>query len=141
MNERKPIVPPEDSLGDRTVVMATTATTGNEGHGTCPFELGEVIGSGGMGSVHFAKQDELFRQVAVKVLHDPENSNHQRAFAAELLATAHLEHPAVVPVHRGGPGFMAQRRISGATLQQHLAERSDPSDDLERMIEALIRIA
>ena len=60
------------------------------------FRLFERIGAGGQGEVWLARQEELHRLVAVKVLlgHDEES------FRKEALVAGALDHPNIIPVHR-----------------------------------------
>jgi serine/threonine-protein kinase len=102
-----------------------------------PLELGEVIGRGGMGLVHHARQRSVRRDVAVKRTLDG-----APGALANLLKEAwvggNLEHPNVVPVHalvelEGAPAVL-MKRIDGTTWSAALrdpellpaAERHDP---------------
>ena len=58
------------------------------------YELVELIGRGGMGTVWLARDRELERDVAVKV------SAHE--LTREARVVAQLEHPGIVPVHDSG---------------------------------------
>jgi serine/threonine protein kinase len=61
------------------------------------------LGCGGMGTVYLVEDDELKRQVALKVLSDPAPA---QALSDRLLREARhlarLEHPNIVPVHDAG---------------------------------------
>ncbi len=98
------------------------------------FELGEELGRGGTSSVHSARQRSLARLVAVKTLGRSGNGNAEfRRFRAEALATAHLEHPNIVPVHDlasapDGTLMLAMKRVEGTTWQALL----HPHHDSER---------
>jgi serine/threonine protein kinase len=67
------------------------------------YELIEKIGQGGMGSVYLARDRELDRPVALKILsalvQDPET---QDRLAKEARIIARLEHPGIVPIHDAG---------------------------------------
>ncbi len=89
--------------------------------GGCRIE--ETIGRGGMGVVYRARQDDLGRDVAIKViaperLDDPEA---RRRFLRELRATAAVEHPNVVPVHEAGLegdcAYIVMRYVPGTDLR------------------------
>ncbi|MDR3068399.1 MAG: protein kinase, partial [Cellulomonas sp.] len=65
------------------------------------YELGEVIGCGGMAEVYLGRDQLLGRQVAIKVPHlslvrDP---TFRRRFAREAKLAARLNHPAIVRVY------------------------------------------
>lgn len=68
------------------------------------YEVGEVIGRGGMASVHLGRDLRLGRRVAIKILHadlarDP---LFQSRFRREAQAVAGLNHPAIVSVYDTG---------------------------------------
>lgn len=68
------------------------------------YEILHHVGSGGMGSVYKARELELNRTVAVKILHDvyPDNSEAYRRFEREVQVLAKLLHPNIVMVYRFG---------------------------------------
>ena len=68
------------------------------------FQLVGELGRGGMGRVLEARDPEIRRNVAVKVVIDPaEVSEAQLArFVAEAQITGQLQHPNIVPVHDMG---------------------------------------
>lgn len=107
--------------------------------GLAELTLGELLGAGGMGAVHKARQRSLGRDVAIKRLR--EGSDEERGVAA-LLSEARivgaLEHPNIVPVHllgrddEGSP-VIVMKRIEGATLAALLAHPEHPAwSELER---------
>src|ERR1700730_11777354 len=63
------------------------------------FRLLRLLGRGGMGEVYLAENDELRRQVAIKVIQaeypDPDAS---RLFQREARAIAMLNHPHILPL-------------------------------------------
>ncbi|MFJ9371407.1 protein kinase, partial [Nocardia sp. NPDC101769] len=63
-----------------------------------------VLGVGGMGTVYRARDPELPRSVALKLLHrDLTGDEYVRShFELEAAHAARLEHPNIVPVHRRG---------------------------------------
>src|SRR3954447_11022302 len=68
------------------------------------YELGELIGYGGMAEVHRGRDVRLGREVAIKVLRsdlarDPSFLNR---FRREAQAAAGLNHPAIVAVYDTG---------------------------------------
>ncbi|MBM4059623.1 MAG: serine/threonine protein kinase [Planctomycetes bacterium] len=91
------------------------------------YELGAVIGGGGMGTVFRARQRSLGRDVAVKVIRaDRLHLVSARArFQRELQALAQLRHPGIVPVHGGGEDqgipYFAMELVEGCTLERALA--------------------
>ncbi len=86
------------------------------------YELLEEIGRGGMGVVYRARQVNLNRQLAVKMmLRGPLASQVDRErFLAEAQAAARLDHPGIVPVYQigeeGGRMYFSMKYIPGPTL-------------------------
>ncbi len=66
------------------------------------YELGECIGRGGMGDVYRARDVELDREVAVKVLQEqyPVESPVAARFLEEARITGQLQHPGIPAVYR-----------------------------------------
>lgn len=97
------------------------------------YELGQVLGSGGMGTVHRALDRRLGRQVAVKLLrtsaHD--GPHHRRRLEAEATIAASLRHPSIAQVYdhdedRDSPDrtpFVVMELVEGVTLGRVLRER------------------
>jgi serine/threonine protein kinase len=82
------------------------------------YELEAEIGRGGMGVVYAARDRELDRRVALKVL--------DSAMAGEAQLIARLEHPAIVPIYETGTlpdgrAFYAMKLVAGARLDHYLA--------------------
>jgi serine/threonine-protein kinase len=91
------------------------------------YELGPVLGRGGMGEVRAARDLTLGRDVAVKLLHHGLAGDERvsRRFDHEARAAAKLTHPNVVRVydageHRGRP-FIVMERLDGGTLADEIA--------------------
>jgi eukaryotic-like serine/threonine-protein kinase len=88
--------------------------------------LGE-IGRGGMGRILKARDTEIGREVAVKVLLGGGTApdNLIRRFWTEVQATGQLEHPSIVPIHDvgrlpSGELFYVMKMLSGRTLAEIL---------------------
>jgi len=81
------------------------------------YELECEIGRGGMGVVYAARDRQLDRRVALKVL--------DAALAGEAQLIARLEHPAIVPIYETGElpdgrAFYAMKLVAGARLDGYL---------------------
>ena len=107
------------------------------------FELTDVLGTGGFGTVYRAHQARLDRQVAVKVL-APELARTPDAahrFEREGRAAAALDHPAIVPVYDAGEQdgivYLAMRLVEGPTAAEELAGGVAP----ERLVALLAPVA
>jgi serine/threonine-protein kinase len=90
--------------------------------GDSRYEIIERIGEGGMGAVYLARDRELGREVALKVLRAPEPTADERArLLREARILAVLEHPGIVPVHdvgtlADGRVFYVMKRVRGERL-------------------------
>jgi len=90
------------------------------------LDILELIGRGGMGAVYKARQKELDRLVALKIL-PPEIGQQEsfaQRFAREAQAMAKLSHPNIVTIHdfgqRGGLYFFLMEYVDGLSLRQLL---------------------
>src|SRR3982751_2620560 len=109
------------------------------------YELVELVGTGGMSSVHKACDRLLERNVALKVLHphygdDPE---YVERFRREARSVAQLSHPHIVTVidrgEDGGQQFIVFEYVDGENLKQ-LVERTGPLPT-RRAVELALAIA
>jgi hypothetical protein len=105
------------------------------------YQLGELIGEGGMGVVHLARDTALDREVAIKRLRPglPADSPAVARFLFEARVTGQLQHPGIPAVHElgtlaDGQPFLAMKLVKGQTLQELLRQRSSPADDLGRFV-------
>jgi len=92
------------------------------------YRLMRELGRGGMGRILEARDVEIGREVAVKVLLPglEEAGLAIRRFWTEVQATGQLEHPGIIPVHdvgRLGSGelFYVMKKLTGRTLAEILA--------------------
>jgi serine/threonine protein kinase len=97
-----------------------------------PLEILELIGKGGMGAVYKARQKQLNRIVALKILPPGIGSESTFAdrFAREAQALAQLNHSGIVTLYEFGkaelpPGQEAQREIPAGGLYYFLMEFVD----------------
>lgn len=91
------------------------------------YELGPLLGSGGMADVHRATDRLLDRQVAVKVLRDVAGDPADRArFTTEARTLANLSHRGLVTVLDAGIDeehpFLVMELVEGRSLSAALAE-------------------
>ncbi|MFN2563674.1 MAG: serine/threonine-protein kinase [Gemmatimonadaceae bacterium] len=86
------------------------------------YEILERIGEGGMGVVYLARDRELGREVALKVLRTPDPSPEEwDRILREARILASLEHPGIAPVHDvgvlpDGRVFYVMKRVRGERL-------------------------
>ena len=113
-------------LSDQTVDRLRDAASRPE-LGTDRYELGALLGRGGMGAVYSAFDRVLQREVALKVSASATaGADLDARLRQESHVLARLEHPGIVPVHDAGPladgrWFYVMKLIRGETLEQHLA--------------------
>lgn len=101
------------------------------------LEIQECLGRGGMGAVYRARQPQLNRLVALKILARGRGSDPAFAerFKREAQALARLNHPGIVAVHDfgevGGHCFLLMEYVDGANLRQLLLDQKlSPSEAL-----------
>jgi predicted Ser/Thr protein kinase/tetratricopeptide (TPR) repeat protein len=97
------------------------------------FELGDLLGRGGMGAVYRGRQISLDRVVAIKVLpsHLSENENFRQRFQLEAKAVAQISSPHVVGVffagvHQGHHYFVMEY-VEGQDLAARLRDGYKPT--------------
>ncbi|MFG2514925.1 Stk1 family PASTA domain-containing Ser/Thr kinase [Streptomyces sp. NPDC048584] len=110
------------------------------------YELGPVLGRGGMAEVYHAHDTRLGRQVAVKTLRadlarDP---SFQARFRREAQSAASLNHPAIVAVYDTGEDYIdnvsipyiVMEYVDGSTLREllHSGRKLLPERTLEMTI-------
>src|SRR5262245_39208593 len=102
--------------------------------------LGEIA-RGGMGVILRGRDEELTRDVAVKVLRADlaDNEATVQRFLAEARIGGQLEHPGIVPVYEFGRmadrrPYIAMKLVQGRSLAQLLAERATLTTDRHRYL-------
>jgi len=94
------------------------------------YELGEVLGYGGMAEVHLGRDVRLGRDVAVKTLRSDlaRDPTFQSRFRREAQSAASLNHPSIVAVYDTGEDvhdgvvspYIVMEYVQGRTLRQVL---------------------
>jgi len=109
------------------------------------YEIIEKLGRGGFAIVYKARDVELERVVALKVLHAhwAENKEFVERFRQEARAAARLRHPHIVTVYEAGEAgdqlYIAMEYLPGRTLQALLEAEGRLS--LERALPILEQVA
>jgi serine/threonine-protein kinase len=93
------------------------------------YQLGSLLGVGGMAKVYLATDRVLERQVAVKVLSPPyaQDPSFTERFQREARAAASLSHPNIVAVFDSGSDaglhYLVMEYMPGASMAQLLADQ------------------
>lgn len=117
-----------DGTAERSEKLSAASDGARQDSGTIPvlpgYEILRLVGSGGMGRVYLARQIELERLVAVKVV--SEQLSTDASFVARLKqearALAAVRHPNVVQIHdvadsKGRPAIVLEYLADGSLAQ------------------------
>lgn len=108
------------------------------------YEIGPLLGKGGMAEVYLAKDARLHRKVALKILPAEVASDHDRMrrFEQEATAAAALNHPHIAQVfeigQHEGARFIAMEFVDGTTLRSRIHTEHTP---LAQLLEYLQQVA
>lgn len=117
------------------------------------YELGRLLGSGGMSDVHLATDTKLGRRVAVKLLRSSLASEpvFRTRFRQEAQAAARMAHPTIVRVFDAGEDitrtadgsetvvpFIVMEHIEGRLLKDLVAEGPLPVAEATRIIHGVL---
>jgi serine/threonine protein kinase len=122
------------------IELAPGASLGHGGR----YRLERVLGTGGMASVWLARDVELDRDVAVKVLADvlALDPDYVSRFEREARVAANLSHPHLVRVFDfsgGGPRpYLVMEYVSGGSLAGRLRDRQEASWDADVLARELL---
>jgi predicted ATPase len=109
-----------------------------------PYEIGTLLGAGGMGEVYRARDPRLDRTVAIKILPAElsADADHLHRFEREARSASALNHPNIVTIyelaHDGSTHYIAMELIEGQTLRQLLASGALP---IRKVIEIASQVA
>ena len=100
------------------------------------YEVGALIGAGGMSDVFAARDNRLNREVALKVLRSDLNREQTfvTRFRKEALAAAGLSHPGIVAVYDSGENpapYIVMELIQGKTLRELITGPVDPKTAIQ----------
>jgi eukaryotic-like serine/threonine-protein kinase len=100
------------------------------------YRILEKVGAGGMGVVYRARDEQLERDVAVKVLPSGTltDDSVRRHFRREALALARLNHPNIETVYefgsQDGVDFLVMEYVPGSTLARRIASGPLPEREV-----------
>jgi serine/threonine protein kinase len=103
------------------------------------YRIEGMLDRGGMGVVYKAADVDLDRTVALKII-APEHTQNPDAvtrFKAEARLAASIEHPNIVPIHRGGEFngvlYLAMRFVPGTNLRHVIDQGQLDMDRIQRI--------
>lgn len=109
-----------------------------------PYEIGDLIGSGGMGEVYRARHTRLGREVAIKILPARIAADRERLgrFEKEARLASSLNHPNIVTIYDIGEDhsipYIAMELVIGRTVREMLKSGPMP---LSQVVELAMQIA
>ncbi|HEX5061075.1 MAG TPA: protein kinase, partial [Kofleriaceae bacterium] len=136
---------PTEARADETIVPSwgTSSSVALPDPG---YQLGDMIGHGGMGEVLVAQDQRIGREVAVKRIRSREPSPDAVArFLREARIQARLDHPAIVPVYElgtdgDGRPYFTMKRLAGVTLAKRIASNAPVQPMLRAFVDVCLAI-
>jgi eukaryotic-like serine/threonine-protein kinase len=142
------LVPDKETLGADPLIRSAL-DAGSAPSATLPqvagYEIESVLGWGGMGIVYKARQRELGRTVALKmILAGPHaRPDELERFRSEAAAVAQLQHPNIVQIYevgeQDGLPYFSLEYIDGGNLAQELRMGPLPALSAAELVETLAR--
>lgn len=147
-----------DSTDDAVARLVNSPTLDGEPGGPPPADVSHIevrasrvgrfvllrrLGSGGMGSVFAAYDEQLDRKVALKILHKTQAGNSEQRLRTlrEARAAARISHPNVIAIYdvgeTNGNIYIAMEYVDGGTLL-NWQQRGDRS--WEDILEMYLRV-
>ncbi len=111
------------------------------------YQLQREIARGGMGVVLHAYDEQLHRDVAIKILRREfvDNLEYHQRFINEALLTSRLQHPSIVPIYdcgtiADGRPFFAMKLMNGQSLTHLLAAAPTEHGDRMRLLKVFEQV-
>ena len=108
------------------------------------YQILRELGHGGFGIVYLARDEQLLRQVAVKVPYErlTKAEFSRDDWLAEARIVASLDHPHIVPVYDVGsnpecPAYIVSKLIDGSSLSDAVAKQRLPIGESVRIVIAM----
>src|SRR5215510_11944296 len=107
------------------------------------YQVRSLLGKGGMGEVYLARDMQLDRPVALKILPPDLAANEEgmKRFAQEARSTSALNHPNILTVYEigedGGTNFIVCEFVDGITLRKLI---HDPALSLPLKLDVAIQL-
>lgn len=107
------------------------------------YEVIGELGRGGMGVVYRARQRNLERPVALKMLVGEGDPRDLARFEREAVAAARIDHPGVVRVYEAGQlhgqSYFAMELVEGEDLERRTSEAPLPPREAARLLASVAR--
>src|ERR1044072_5379010 len=93
------------------------------------YEVVQRLGQGGMGTVYLARDPQLGRTLAIKVLSvETDDDELRERFAREARSAAALRHPNIVTIYdfgeQDGQPFIAMEYVNGESVAEMIRRRA-----------------
>jgi eukaryotic-like serine/threonine-protein kinase len=126
--------------GDKVLIdVDASASRGRDG-AVARFEVQNLLGEGGMGSVFVAHDRGLGRVVALKRLREglEKDQSLMRRFILEAQIGAQLEHPNIVPLYsfehsEGGAPAITMQLLEGTTMSSYIQTAAEAPKEARAM--------
>src|ERR671921_2610635 len=89
-----------------------------------PYEIGGLLGAGGMGEVYQARDTRLGRSVAIKIA----AAEFTDRFESEARAIAAFNHPNICALYDVGPDYLVMELVPGHTLAEIIEAAAASAD-------------
>ncbi|HKO53463.1 MAG TPA: protein kinase [Polyangiaceae bacterium] len=126
--------------GDKVLVDIDASSRRNRDGAATRFEVQNLLGEGGMGSVFVAHDHGLGRVVALKRLREglEKDQGLMRRFILEAQIGAQLEHPNIVPLYsfehsEGGAPAITMQLLEGTTMSSYIETAAEAPKEARAM--------
>ena len=114
--------------------------------GKC-YSVRRVLASGGMGTIYEAFDEQLHREIAIKVVKfRSKNYANSIRFKREARITSQLQHPGIAPVHEmgqttGGQHYIVMKLVGGETMRSIMNRVSKSRDNsITQLLDIFLQI-
>lgn len=136
---------PDRTIDENAARQPPAADTLTAGADFGKYELLAEIGRGGMGVIYKARQKDLERIVAIKMILSSQLASRQQLerFLAEARAMARLQHPNIVRIHEigevNGQPYLVMEYITGVSLAEQLHREAVGPEQAARLVGLVAR--
>ncbi len=141
--DEDPTIPPTEPAPNKTASPDNAPEIGDKVRYFGDYELLEEIARGGMGVVYKARQANLNRIVALKMILAGQFAGEEdvQRFYTEAEAAASLDHPGIVPIfeigEHAGQHYFSMGYIEGESLAQRVADGPLPPQEAAELVKKI----